>query len=360
MHAPIKQQLLDGVSRVLDRADFDMGTEVTAFEERFAGLVGTRYAVAVHSGTDALELTLRAIGLRDGDEVITAPNSPMTTASAIVMAGAVPVFADVGADYNIDPLCVEAVVTPRTRAIVPVHRTGRPAEMDAIGSLAAERGLLVVEVAAEAVFARYRGKAVGGLGNVGCFSLDPLMPLGACGDGSVITTNDEVLVTRLRVLRNNGHSSSHEAAFWRGSSRLDTLQAAMLLVKLDYALNWTEQRRRNAAFLQEALSALPAIQLPRDREWEYAVYHTFVVQADNRDDLRAYLEKRGIGTATPFPIPIHLQRVAAPLGYRIGDFPNAEEQAKRALSLPVHPNLTEDQLRYIVEAIRTFVRNGDM
>lgn len=360
MHAPLKQELLGSISRVLDRADFVLGTEVTAFEERFAELVGTRYAVAVHSGTDALELTLRSIDLRDGDEVITAPNSSATTASAIVMAGGVPVFADVGPDYNIDPLCVEAAITPRTRVILPVHLTGRPAEMDAITSLAADRGLLVVEGADEAAFARYRGTSVGALGNVGCFNLGPSMPVGACGDGGVITTNDEELVTRLRVLRNDGELISDEVAFWRGSSRLDTLQAAMLLVKLNYAPAWTEQRRRHAAFFQEALSPLPGIQLPGDRDSEYAVYHTFVILADKRDGLRAYLKERGIGTAVPCPIPIHLQRVAGPLGYRVGDFPNAEDQANKALSLPVHPNLTEDQLRHIVEAIRAFVRNGDL
>ena len=230
--------------------------------------------------------------------------------------------------------------------------------MDAISSLAADRGLLVVEGAAQATFARYRGTPVGALGDVGCFSLDPLMPLGACGDGGVITTNNEELVARLWALRGEGQLPSDEAAFWRGSTQLDTLQAAMLLVKLEYAPAWTEQRRRHAAFFQEALSALPGIQVPSERGSEYSVYQTFLVQADKRDSLRAYLTERGIGTASS-SIPIHLQRVAAPLGYRVGDFPRAEEQANKGLSLPVHSNLTEDQLRYIVEAICTFVRNGD-
>ena len=358
LHAAIKQELLDAVARVLDRADFVLGEEVAVFEARFADSVGTRYAVAVHSGTDALELSLRAIGLRDGDEVITAPNSFVTTASAIILADGVPVFADVGADYNIDPERVEAAITSRTRAILPVHLTGRPAEMGALGSLASERGLIVVEDAAQAVFARYRGKPVGDLGHVGCFSLHPLKTLGACGDGGVITTNDEELVAKLRALRNNGQLTRDEASYWHGNSRLDTLQAAMLLVKLDHALNWTEHRRRNAAFYQEALSGLPGIEVPRDQEWEYAVYHTFVVQADQRDRLRAYLRERGVRTTVHYPVPIHLQPVAAPLGYRLGDFPMAEEQARKILSLPVHPDLTEDQLHHVVDSIKEFVGGG--
>jgi dTDP-4-amino-4,6-dideoxygalactose transaminase len=358
LHARIKQEILDAVARVLDRADFILGEEVAAFEARFARSVGTRYAVAVHSGTDALELSLLALGLRDGDEVITAPNSFVTTASAIILAGGAPVFADVGPDYNIDPERVAAAITSRTRAILPVHLTGRPADMDAIVSLAVSRGLVVVEDAAQAVFARYRDKSVGALGHVGCFSLHPLKTLGACGDGGVITTDDEDLVTMVRAMRNNGQRTRDEASYWRGNSRLDTLQAAILLVKLDHALAWTEQRRRNATFYQEALSGLPGIDVPMDREWEYAVYHTFVIQADRRDRLRAYLSERGVRTAVHYPVPIHLQPVAAPLGYRLGDFQMAEEQSTKILSLPVHPDLTVDQLQHVANCIKEFVGGG--
>lgn len=357
--APIKQQLLEAVSRVLYRGDFVLGEEVGALEQRFADLVGARHSVAVRSGTDALELSLRGVGLRDGDEVITAPNCFVGVAGAIVRAGGVPVFVDVGPDYNIDPALIEAAVTPRTRVILPVHMTGRPADMDAIVSIARRLSLLVVEDAAQAALARYRDRPVGVLGDVGCFGFGPSGPLGACGDGGLVVTSDEQLAQRVAALRDESRLTTGGPAFWSSNSRLDTVQAAIILTMLERAQQWAERRRRNAAFYREALEGLPGTEVPHDRDWEYSVYDSFVVQVDQRDELKAYLLERGIETAARSFVPLHLQPVTTALGCRVGDFPNAEEQARRALSLPVHPDLSEDQIHHVVDSIGTFVRRGE-
>ncbi|HTW10420.1 MAG TPA: DegT/DnrJ/EryC1/StrS family aminotransferase [Acidimicrobiales bacterium] len=357
--APMRQELMVAVSRVIDRGDFVLGEEVSALEQRLAGLVGARFAVAVRSGTDALELSLRALGLRDGDEVITAPNCFVGVAGAIVRAGGVPVFVDVGRDYNIDPGQVEASVTARTRVVLPLHTTGRPADMDAITAIAARFGLLVVEDVAQAALARYRDRAVGGLGDVGCFTFGPSVPLGACGDGGMVVTNDEPLARRVIALRDDSRSTTNEPSFWSGNSRLDTVQAAIILAMLEHAQQWAERRRHNADLYREALGGLPGTEVPHDREWEYSVYDSFVVQVDQRDALRAHLYERGIETFARGAVPLHLQPVALALGYRVGDFPNAESQAKKGLGLPVHPGLSEDQLQHVVDSIGAFASPRD-
>ena len=353
-HAPLKKDLLKAFSTVLGHGQFIRGPEVSEFEERFAALSGVRHAVSVNSGTDALILALRALGVGPGDEVITAPNSFVASASAIRLVGADPVFADVGEDYNLDPASVERAVTGRTKALLPVHLTGRPADMTAIMRIARRRGLLVVEDCAQAVLAEHRGRRVGSFGAAGCFSLHPLKTLNACGDGGVIATDDEALRDRLRVLRNIGLPVRDDCVEWSGNSRLDTVQAAMLLVKLRRLESWTRQRRRNAAFYRKALSGVRGIVVPLDRPDERAVYHTFIVQVDDRDGLRKHLAGRGVETAIHYPVPIHLQTVAAGLRLGPGSFPVAERQAARILSLPVYPELTRPQLSHVVRSIKEF------
>ncbi len=353
-HQRLRGELLEAVGGVLAGAQFILGEQVREFEERFAEHCGVAHAVGVSNGTDALILALRALGIGDGDEVITAPNSFVATASAIVLAGARPVFVDVGADYNLDPARIPEAITDRTRAIMPVHLTGLPADMDPIQDLAERHGLAIVEDAAQSVRAEYRGRQAGSLGTLGCFSLHPLKTLNACGDAGIVTTGDAALARRLRLLRNLGLETRAECVAWSGNHRLDTLHAAMLLVKLEHLDEWTQARRRNAARYREQLAEIPEIQLPEEPAGRRCAYHTFVVQARRREDLQRHLSGRGIGTAVHYPIPIHLQPVARTLGYRRGSFPVAEAQAAAILSLPVYPELTAADVDYVATAIREF------
>ena len=353
-HRPLRSALLEAVGQVIDGAQFILGNQVEQFEEAFARLCGTRFAVAVNSGTDALVLSLRALGIGPGDEVITVPNSFIATASAIVLTGATPVFVDVGPDSNMDPAQIPGAITPRTKALIPVHLTGRPADMDRILQVATAQGLHVVEDAAQAVTAEYRGRRVGSLGACGAFSLHPLKTLGGCGDGGIVTTSDPGVAQRLKELRNLGLRTRDDCVAWGPNSRLDTVQAAMLLVKLKHLETWTEARRRHAAFYRESLSDLPGVRVPAEQAYERAVYHTFVIQAERRDALKQYLSDRGIQTAVHYPIPIHLQSVGRQLGYSRGMFPHAEEQCGRILSLPVSAELDHEQLQYVVAVIRAF------
>lgn len=353
-HAAIKTDLLAAVERVLDHSHFILGPEVEEFERRFAELIGCKHAIGVNSGTDALVLSLRALGIEPGDEVITPPNSFIASASAVILAGGTPVFADVGADYNLDPAAVEAVVGERTRVIMPVHLTGRPARMQDIMGIAAAHNLHVVEDCAQAICASLAGKRVGSFGNIGCFSLHPLKTLNACGDGGVVTTDDSGLADSLRELRNIGQAERGRAVNWSGNSRLDALQAAMLMVKLNHLENWTQGRIDNAEFYRERLADNPHITLPApESEGMRAVYHTFVIRAPRRDELMAHLEEWGVECKIHYPIPIHEQECATDLALG-GGYPETEAQAAEILSLPVHPELTDAELARVVEALGAF------
>jgi dTDP-4-amino-4,6-dideoxygalactose transaminase len=353
-HAPLKSELLAAVGAVIDRGDFILGAEVERFEAAFAQLCGVGHAIGVGSGADALVLSLRALGIGPGDEVITAPNSFIASAAAIAVVGATPRFVDVGPDLNIDPALVAKAVTPRTKALLPVHLTGRPADMDPLLEIARAHRLAVVEDAAQAVLAEYRGRRVGSIGTVGCFSLHPLKTLNACGDGGLVTTNDAELARKLRRLRDNGLRARGDYAEWAVNSRLDTVQAAILLVKLRHLEGWTARRRAHAATYQAGLAGVPGLILPADRAHERAVYHTFVIQSDRRDALKEHLASVGVGTSIHYPTPIHLTDAAQGTGYRAGSFPVTEAQAGRILSLPVHPDLTAAQIEHVVRQIRTF------
>jgi dTDP-4-amino-4,6-dideoxygalactose transaminase len=355
-HASLKSELLEAIGRILDGGQFVLGPEVERFEEAFTEISSAKYALGLNSGTDALILGLKALGIGPGDEVITAPNSFIASAAAIAHVGAKPIFIDVRNDYNMNPDLIEGAVTKHTKAIMPVHLTGRPADMDPIIDVAERRGLFIVEDAAQAVLASYRDRKVGSFGEFGCFSLHPLKTLNACGDGGVITTNDSRLFDKIQLLRNHGLKTRDACDVWGFNSRLDSFQAAILLVKLKYLEEWTELRRDNAKIYQTELVDIPGISVPHDKDHERAVYHTFVIQAERRDELKQFLIQRGIGTSIHYPIPIHLQKAAEYLGWREGSFPIAEQQAKRILSLPVYPGLTRGQLEYVADAIRQFYK----
>ena len=263
-------------------------------------------------------------------------------------------FVDVGDDYNLDPDKIEQVITPQTKAILPVHFTGRPANMTPIIELAKKHGLFVIEDCAQAVLAEYRGQRVGSIGEIGCFSLHPLKNLNGCGDGGILTTNDERIFREVGLLRNHGLQTRDECVAWSINSRLVTIQAAILLVKLKYLDSWTTRCQEIAAFYQGALKGVGDLQLPSDQEYESAVYHTFVIQTDKRDELKQHLADRGVGTAIHYPVPIHLHSAAAHLGHGPGSFPVAESQAQRILSLPIYPELEQASMEYIADSIRGF------
>ena len=353
-HIAMKAELLTAISKVIDTGSYILGEQVFEFERQFADLCGVRYAVGVNSGTDALILSLKAIGIRPGHEVVTVPNSFIASAACIKIVGAKPVFIDARNDYNIDPAKIEEAIQSETKAIIPVHLTGRPCDMNPILELAEKYKLYIIEDCAQAINAEYRGKKVGSFGTIGCFSLHPLKTLNACGDGGVLTTDDPELYQQLKILRNLGLPTRDDCITWSHNSRLDTIQAAILLVKLRYLEKWTERRRANAHYYQARLAGLSQIKTPQEANYEKAVYHTFVIQAERRDELRDFLASRGVGSTIHYPVPIHLTTIGRELGYPEGSFPIVEHQAKRILSLPVYPELKQTDLDYIIGVIYEF------
>ncbi len=329
-----------------------MGERLESFERKVEAFCGVSHALGVADGSNALFLILKALGIGPGDEVITATNSFIATAGVIVATGAKPVFADVAEDLNIDPALVEAAISPRTRAIIPVHLTGRPAQMDEINEIARRRGFFVIEDAAQAIGARYRGKRTGSLGTAAGLSLHPLKNLGIYGDGGLITTNDSALDAKLRKLRNHGLRNRDECEIWGFNSRLDSMQAAFSEIKLARLDGWNERCREIAATYRMGLAGY--VQVPADQAWEECVYHNFVIRTDKRDELMLYLKAQGIDTRVHYPIPIHLQDAAKELGYKPGDFPNAERFAKTMISLPIYPELSESEVAYVVDTVKSF------
>ncbi len=348
----IKLEIDDAIRKVLERGDFILGEEVKKLEKRVAEYCGCKYALGVGSGTDALFLVMKALDIGKGDEVMTVPNSFVSTTASIANVGAKPVFVDVRDDYNINPELIEDAITSLTKAILPVHLTGRPAEMDSILKIAQKHNLYVIEDVAQAMGAKYHGKKMGSFDIAGCFSLHPLKNLSAYGDGGIITTKDPELYEKLTKLRNHGLRNRNKCDFWGYNSRLDTIQAAIVNVKLNHLDEWTEKIREIASFYQKHLSGV--VKIPVDRGYEESVYHTFIIQCDRRDELQKYLIEKGIETKVHYPIPIHLQEPARGLGYKKGDFPAAESQAERILSLPIYPELTNEQMEMVVNEIKNF------
>jgi dTDP-4-amino-4,6-dideoxygalactose transaminase len=356
-HAPLKAELLSAVAEVIDSGQFVLGPAVAAFEKALAELCQTPHAIGVNSGTDALILALQAMGIGPGDEVITPTNSFVASASAIALVGAWPVLADVGDDYQLSPQALEAAITPQTKAVIPVHLTGHPAPMAEILEIAKAHQLWVLEDAAQAIRAEYQGQRVGSLGHAGAFSLHPLKTLNACGDGGALTLSNPEWLDAVLLRRNLGLRSRNDCEVWSSNSRLDSLQAAMLQVKLRHLESWTLKRRANAALYRRCLADIPQVQCPIETPAAFAVYHTFVIRAQQRDKLQAFLSEKGIGTAIHYPVPIHLQTVGKALGYQYGDFPQAEQQAQEILSLPIYPELNSEQILRVSEAIGQFYKS---
>lgn len=315
---------------------------------------GTKHVLALNSGTDALILALEALGIGPGDEVITPPNSFVASTAVINRVGATPVFADVLEDQNIDPRAIEQAITSRTKAIMPVHLTGRVADMKPILKLAREHGIAVIEDAAQAIGSRYDGALAGSIGDVGCFSAHPLKNLNACGDAGYLATDRDDVADYVRLARNHGLIDRNTVTRFGTVSRMDSLQAAILEFRLGRLDETIQRRRANAAIYREHLDP-ELVFSPPCRNIEFNTFHTFVVQVDHRDALREHLGGLGIGTAIHYPVPIHLQPAAAYLGHGVGDFPATEEQARRILTLPIHQGLDEDRIVRVATAVNTFL-----
>ncbi|HUL75826.1 MAG TPA: DegT/DnrJ/EryC1/StrS family aminotransferase [Vicinamibacteria bacterium] len=353
--AAIRAELDEAWARVLDSGWFILGPEVEAFEHELAGALGARDAVTVANGTDALALGLRALGVADGDEVVTTSISAAFTGLAVLMAGGRPVFVDVDPrTLNLDPQRVADAITPRTRAIVPVHLYGHPADMDTILDLARERDIAVLEDACQAHGALYRGRPVGTLAGergIGALSFYPTKNLGALGDGGALLVNDPGIAARLRQLRNGGQSDRYRHATAGVNSRLDELQAAFLRAELRHLPAWNERRRGLAAFFARELRGAE-VEVLGEQPYARAVYHLFVVRHSRRDALIAALKERGVCTLIHYPIPLHLQEAFASLGGRPGERPVAERASAEILSLPLYPELTDEKAGRVVEAVR--------
>ncbi len=354
-HSKIKGELLAAFGKVLDEAQFILGKDVAIFEEKLARYCNVKYAVGVNSGTDAIFLALKGYHIGEGDEVITVPNSFLATASSIVATGARPVFVDIRDDLNINPDLIESKINKKTKAIMPVHLTGKPAEMAPILELAKKYNLRVIEDAAQAIGAEYHNQKIGSIGDIGCFSLHPLKNLNACGDAGAVLTNDDYFYKTLIQLRNIGMKNRDEMDIWGYNSRLDTLQAALLNVKFSYLDKWTEERRQTAAFYSEHLH--PYVKTPVERKNEKCIFHTYVIQTERRDKLQHFLEAKEIGTKVHYPIPIYLQKASEFLNYRRGDFPVCERAVSQMLSLPIHQDLEEEDKVYVVETVKSFFNN---
>jgi dTDP-4-amino-4,6-dideoxygalactose transaminase len=351
----IKDEIDAAIAGVLNRSDYVLGKPVHEFEPAFANYCETDHAVGVDSGFSALELILRAYGIGPGDEVITAANTFIATALAISNCGARPVLVDVDPEtYNLDPALLEKAITPTTQAIMPVHLYGQPADMDAILAIAQKHGLRVIEDACQAHGARYKGRRTGGLGDAAAFSFYPSKNLGAYGDGGMVVTNDTAVANQVRVFRNVGQAARYQHTVKGFNHRLDSIQAAVLCVKLPY-LDEGNKRRRETAVHYNSLLANTPITTPTAADWAEHVYHLYIIQVDNREQLQAHLADAGIATGIHYPIPIHLQPAYADLGHKPGDFPVTEQLAKRILSLPMYPGITPDAVEYTANTIKNYV-----
>ena len=356
-YATIRTTIRDVIDRVCESQHFILGPEVQALEEAVAAFCGVRFAIGVSSGTDALLAALMALEVGPGDEVITTPYSFFATAGVIARVGARPVFVDIDPQtFNLDSQTLGAKVTSRTKAIMPVHLFGRCAEMNPILEVAEKHGLAVIEDAAQAIGARSsQGQQAGSIGLMGCFSFFPSKNLGAFGDGGMVVTNNEHMAEKLRILRVHGGKPKYHHQIVGGNFRLDALQAAVLRVKLPYLASWTESRRNNAQryrLLFEEMQLREVVSLPEDTLGH--IYNQFVVRFPDRDRLQGFLRERGVETEVYYPISLHLQQCFQYLGYGKGSFPHAETAATEALALPIYPELTAEQQRYVVNQIKAF------
>jgi len=347
--------IFNELGKLIESGDYTLGKPVTVFERKFADLIGTKYAVGVNSGTDALFLSLKAIGIRPGDEIITPPNTFIATVGAIVAAGAKPVFVDVTDEYTINPEFIEKAITKRTKAIMPVHYAGHPADMKDIMNLADKHGLPVIEDACQAISAAVGKKSVGTFGTTGCFSLHPLKNLNVWGDGGIIVTNSAEVRDKLILLRNHGLKNRDEVEIFGYNSRLDSLQAVVGNYLINSTNDITNARIKWANRYDAALVDLgDFIKIPRRRPDKKYVYHLYIIIVKRRDQLLSYLNKNHIDAKVHYPIPLHLQKAAKNLGYKKGDFPVTEAQCKSIITLPVHQHLSREQIDYVIRKVKEF------
>lgn len=353
--ASLREEVLAAVTDVLESQVCIGGPKVAELEKQVAAISDCKCAVGVSSGTDALLCSLMALGIGVGDEVITTPFTFFATAGCIARTGAIPVFVDIDPrTYNINPNLLEAAITPRTKAIMPVHLYGQVCDMDPIMALAAKRGLYVIEDAAQSISATYRGRKAGSIGTVGCFSFFPSKNLGGAGDGGMIVTNDEELGKRIALFRNHGAKPKYYHKFVGGNFRLDPIQAAVLLVKLPHLDSYSEARRENAAYYNSLFSG-EDVETPYIAPECVSIYNQYVIRVPDRDELLARLKAEEIGTEVYYPVPLHLQECFRSLGYRPGDLPEAERAATEVLALPIYPELPEKSRSFVAETVLSFV-----
>jgi len=354
----LKEELHDSIEKVLKSGQFILGANVKTLEDEIAQYTGNKYGIGVANGTDALVLTLDALGIGPGDEVITSPFTFFASAECISRVGARPVFVDIDPlTYCMDVNQIEEKITERTKAIIPVHIFGQMVDMDPILAIAEKYGLYVIEDACQAIGASYKGKPAGSMGIAGCFSFFPTKNLGCYGDGGMVITSDEELAGKIRLLRAHGSPKKYYHERLGYNSRLDEIQAAILRVKLRYLDKWNEARRQKAAVYTEAFKDLP-VKTPYEAPYGRHVYHLYVMATSERDALSNYLKQKGIGCGIYYPLPLHLQPVYKELGYNKGDFPVAEKLCEEALAIPLYPELEEEKQQYIIQTIREFFERG--
>jgi len=352
----ISSEITATVDRVLTSGFFIMGEELTNFEDEFSSYTETKYAIGVNSGSDALFLAIKALGIGEGDEVITTSHTFISTVDSIVRNGAIPVFVDIDLDtYCLDITKIEEKITKRTKAILPVHLYGHPADMDPIMAISLKHNLFVIEDACQAHGAIYKNKKVGGIGHIGCFSFYPTKNLGAYGDGGIAVTNNEQIANRLKKLRSYGQSKKYYHDFVGINSRLDEMQAAILRVKLKHLDKWNDSRRKIAKLYGKLLANVGGIITPQEADYAKHVYHIYAIRTENRDDFMAALAENEVFCGIHYPIPLHLQGAYSSLGYKKGDFPVIEKCCQQLVSLPMFPELTHEQIGYVVEKIKNIV-----
>ncbi|MFC1675673.1 DegT/DnrJ/EryC1/StrS family aminotransferase [Planctomycetota bacterium] len=354
-YAGLKREILAGITEVLDSQICIGGAKVSDLEERIAEISDCKYAVGVTSGTDAILNSLMSLDIGYGDEVITTPFTFFATAGCIARTGAKPVFVDIDPDtYNINPSLIEAAVTDKTKAIIPVHLYGQMADMDPIMEIANKHGLAVIEDAAQSITSTYKNKKAGSIGTVGCFSFFPSKNLGGIGDAGAIVTNDEKLYKRMLVMRNHGETTKYHHKYIGGNFRLDPIQAVALIAKLPHLDQWSQARRENAEYYNSKFAST-VIKTPLIKDDCQTIYNQYVIRVPDRDGLVDYLTQKKIGCAVYYPLSLHLQQCFQYLGYKAGDFPQAETAAEKVIALPIYPELTGQMKDYVVETVLSFL-----
>jgi len=361
----IEHEVLPMVTEAMTNGAFIGGPQVLGFEKEFAEFCDSKYCAGLNSGTDALRFALMAVGVGPGDEVITVPNTFIATTEAISQVGATPVFVDIDEQtYNMDPQKLndylkfrnpQSAIRNRVRAIIPVHLYGQPADMDPIIEIARKHNIIVIEDACQAHGALYKNRKAGSFGAVGCFSFYPGKNLGAYGEGGAIVTQDEEIASKIRMIRDHGQAKKYFHDMEGYNGRLDAIQAGVLRIKLKRLSNWNHSRHENAKYYNELLSKVDGVTLPVEADFASSVYHLYVILVDDREGLQQFLSDKGIGTGLHYPLPLHLQKAYAHLGYKEGSFPVTESVAKRLISLPMFPELTREQIKYVAESIKEFI-----